>query len=108
MLSKARFDVYTYPGGRLLGYTRNGCTLSDTRPFFFVHVYPVDEQELPAWRRRYGFDNLDFSFVERGKQAEGQCWATVELPAYEIARIRTGQYTTHGRLWETDLVGPIS
>lgn len=104
--AKGPFDVYTYPGTRLLGYTRKGCTMPDTRPFFFVHVYPMDRQQLPAWRRQYGFDKLDFRFFSdrgRGKLEAGQCWATVDLPAYAIARIRTGQYTDRGRLWETDL-----
>ncbi len=107
LLSEGRFDVYTYPGSRLLGYTRETCTVADVKPWFFVHVFPVDEQQLPAQRRRYGFDNLDFSFVERGKQVGGKCWTTVELPDYEIARIHTGQYDERGELWETELVGPI-
>ena len=107
LLSEGRFDVYTYPGSRLLGYARETCTVADVKPWFFVHVFPVDEQQLPSWRSQYGFDNPDFSFVERGKQVGGKCWATVELPAYEIARIRTGQYDERGELWETELVGPI-
>ncbi len=107
LLSEGRFDVYTYPGSRLLGYARSRCTASDVQARFFVHVFPVDEQRLPAERRRYGFDNLDFGFSPLGKQVAGQCWTTVALPAYEIARIHTGQYDERGELWETELVGPI-
>ena len=107
LVANAKFDVYMYPGSRLLGYTRETCTVADVKPWFFVHVFPVDEQQLPSWRSQYGFDNLDFSFVEQGKQGGGKCWATVELPAYEIARVHTGQYTEQGRLWETELVGPL-
>ena len=105
--SSALFDIYTYPGSRILGYARDTCRAADTRARFFLHVVPVDEQELPAHRRRYGFDNLDFFFFDRGKQVAGRCWATVELPAYEIARVRTGQYTEQRRLWETELVEPL-
>ena len=107
LVSKAVFDIYTYPGGRMLGYARNGCTLPDTRPAFFVHIVPVDGEDLPAYRRQYGFDNLDFTFSDRGWKVEGKCWAYVALPDYEIARIHTGQYTKRGRIWRTDLVGPL-
>ena len=108
LVAKGRFDLYTYPGGRLLGYARNGCTPSDTRPWFFVHIVPVDVQELRANRRRHGYENRDFSFFDRGRQEGDDCWAMVHLPGYEIARVRTGQYTKlGGRIWETELVGPI-
>ena len=107
LLAKGTFDLYTYPGTRLLGYARRRCTVPDTRPRFFLHIVPVDEQDLPTPRRQYGFDNRDFTFQSRGKQVAGQCWTTVELPAYEIARVRTGQYTAQRRLWETELVRPL-
>ena len=107
LLAKGMFDIYTYPGTRLLGYARRSCTLPDTRPWFFLHIVPVNEQKLPAQRHQYGFDNRDFAFQRRGKQVAGRCWTTVELPAYEIARIRTGQYNEQGRLWETELVRPL-
>ena len=106
-VAQGPFDVYTYPGGRILGYRRDACKASDVQAPFFVHVYPVDEQELPAPRRQYGFDNLDFIFSLRGKQVAGRCWATVLLPTYAIARLRTGQYTERGEVWETELAGPL-
>ena len=107
LVSKATFDLYTYPGTRMLGYARSSCTVPDTRPWFFVHVYPVDTEKLPWHRRRHGFDNLDFHFSARSWKVAGQCWASRALPEYEIARIVTGQYDERGRLWETELVGPI-
>ena len=108
LVSKATFDVYTYPGTRMLGYARSSCTVPDTRPWFFVHVYPVETENLPWHRRRHGFDNLDFFFGEGGQTAEGRCWVTVQLPAYEIARLQTGQYTRGWeRLWTTELAGPL-
>ena len=30
------------------------------QPKFFLHVRPVDTNDLPAYRRRHGFDNRDF------------------------------------------------
>ena len=65
------FDVYTYPGSRLLGYARRGCTGADVEPAFFVHVVAEDEQVLPAARRQYGFDSRDFLFSQRGKRGGG-------------------------------------
>ena len=108
LASKGRFDIYTYPSGsRLLGYVRAPCTAADIRPWFFVHIFPVDTGNLPRYRRRHGFDNLDFTFFGRGWQVAGQCWATVQLPDYAIARVRTGQYNDRGKLWETELGGPL-
>ena len=113
LLSKQAFDVYTYPGSLTLGYVRRACTLPDTLHPFFVHVVPVDEQDLPTYRRRYGFENLDFPFYFMGRRSEGQCWATVTLPDYEILYVRTGQYTGGTRagrmmkIWEPELVFPI-
>ncbi len=107
LVRTAPFDVYTYPGSRLLGYARRGCTGADVEPAFFVHVVAEDERALPAARRQYGFENRDFLFFRRGKRVGGECWTTVELPAYEIARIRTGQYDAGGKLWEVELAGPL-
>ena len=107
LVRTAPFDVYTYPGSRLLGYARRGCTGADVESAFFVHVVAEDERALPAARRQYGFENRDFLFFRRGKRVGGECWTTVELPAYEIARIRTGQYDAGGKLWEVELAGPL-
>ncbi len=105
-VATARFALYTYPGARLLGYARRDCTARDVSAPFFVHVYPEEAQALPAARRRHGFDNRDFFLYGRG--ATGECWGSVELPAYGIARIHTGQYTRRGeQLWETDVAGPL-
>ena len=107
LVQQAMFDIYTYPGGRILGYARDKCTASDIQARFFVHVFPVDEQELPARRRRYGFDNRNFNFFDWGKQEAGRCWTSVALPAYAIRRIRTGQFNQREKIWETDLMEPI-
>ena len=62
----------------------------------------------PPPRRRYGFDNLDFSFNSfnvQGSWEKGRCYTSVALPAYAIAHIRTGQYTERGPIWKTELSG---
>lgn len=108
LVRKAGFDLYRYRHSRRLGYARKGCTASDVRATFFLHVVPVVAAELPAARRQFGFANLDFSFSPSGYREKGKCWTTVDLPPYAIARIRTGQYNEQGRLWETDLIWPDS
>ena len=108
LVRKAEFELYRYRHSRRLGYANEGCTASDVRAPFFLHVVPVVAAELPAARHQFGFANLDFSFNPSGYREKGKCWTTVDLPAYEIARIRTGQYNEQGRLWETELIWPDS
>ena len=103
LVQQAEFDLYRYRHSRRLGYAKEGCTASDRETRFFLHVVPVEETDLPAGRRRYGYDHLDFVFLEKGRWSDDKCWTTVVLPDYPIARIRTGQFTKAGRIWETDL-----
>ena len=107
---RADFDVY-HDGDRLL-YTGAECGDADIAPPFFLHVFPEDEGDLPAGHREHGFHHLDFRFkVHRlpldlyfkDAPAPGGmgCAAVVDLPGYEVARIRTGQYVPGGPvLWE--------
>ena len=87
-------------------YLRDGCTEGDTAAMFFLHIVPVDGDDLPAARRQYGFDNRDFSFVTRGARMEDDCVAVVPLPGYPIASIRTGQYDETGDLWSVEFTLP--
>ena len=55
------FDVYR--SGNKLIYVGSQATdpvLTDIR--FFLHLIPVDVDDLPDHRKQYGFDNLDFRF----------------------------------------------
>ena len=69
-------------------------------PRFFLHVIPVDVNDLSARRKQWKFDNLDFNFsdfrVPHGKRAI----AVRELPPYDVARIRTGQFTKEDSQWK--------
>ncbi len=70
---------------------------------FFLHIIPVDKDDLPEHRKRYGFDNLDFGFNPHQYKGDGNCIAARLLPDYDIARIRTGQYiSSEGRLWRAE------
>ncbi len=94
----SRFDVYRHEDR--LTYLKEQCAETDTEPPFFLHLIPVDAADLPDHRRQYDFDNMDFHFDAYGFVDDGRCVATRRLPDYDIARIRTGQFTAEGQLWK--------
>ena len=57
----------------------------------FVHMHPVDLDDLPYQRRPYGFDQQDVS-AKSGTVVDGQCVYDVPLPDYEIRFVRVGLY----------------
>ena len=110
----ARFDVRIRDGAVV--YARDECAPEDLTTRFFLHVDPADPADLPEDRRRYGFDNRDFSpraanpfwpspiAMRRG----GLCLAAAPLPDYPIRRVRTGQIAGGGgggfrSLWEGEI-----
>ncbi len=101
------FDVYLSEDA--LVYAKEPCAPADTEAVFFLHLYPVDVDDLPDNRKQYGFDNLDFRFANLGLTSGERCVATVDLPEYDISEIKTGQYveteggSTH-RLWEVEIL----
>ena len=96
------FSVYHSAGA--LTYIRKECAPADTEAMFFLHLYPVAVNDLPAERRQYGFDNQDFDFVRaEGVQYAGRCLVSIPLPDYAIDRIHTGQYRPEaGRRWAAE------
>ena len=97
-------DFNLYLDGDNLTYAREPCTRADTAAKFFLHIIPVDAAELPRRRRQHGFENRDFQFDWHGVMFNGKCLATVELPGYAIAGIRTGQFRRGpGEIWSAAL-----
>ena len=86
-------------GSRLV-YMSNECRDVDVEPRFFLHIIPIDHNDLPEHREQYAFDNLDFRFGHYEFWYGEQCIAMRGLPCYDVDRIRTGQYTDAGRIWE--------
>ena len=103
--ASALFDVYHLDD--TLVYAKEPCVPEDVDATFFLHVDPIDPDDLPGPRRRYGYDNLDFRFDDRGSLNGGVCAVEVPLPGYGIAAIRTGQYVivegVFHRLWEGEI-----
>ena len=99
--ARGKFDLYRQ--GRNLIYRRENCAADDTAARFFLHIVPVDAQDLPAERRPHGFDSRDFDFARYGGRRNGICLAVVPLPDYPIASIRAGQHTpAQGELWSLE------
>ena len=103
-------------GGAALAYVKTPCRKADTRSPFFLHVMPRDSGQLSIARSVFGFDNLDFNFADAWQAAsahdvskegwtlDDSCVFITELPPYEVARVRTGQYTADGPIWEVEIV----
>ena len=101
LVGHAEFEVYLDEGQLI--YSREACRPADVAAPFFLHVNPVNEEDLPDERRQYDFDNLDYSLYKRVMLVGEHCIMIAPLPEYEIARIRTGQYSVadgERRLWE--------
>ena len=92
-------------------YLKSPCRAADVQAQFFLHVVPEDVADLPAHRRQYGFDNLDFYYANHGLMGgfSAKCIAKRPLPDYPIVRIRTGQYTPdEGQIWKVEFpVGAV-
>lgn len=99
------YDVYL-DGERLL-YAKSSCSEADRTTGFFLHVVPVDPNDLGEGREDQGFDNLDFTFIShQGWRSGNSCFVVVELPGYEIQEIRTGQVVRgligYTRVWDAE------
>ena len=101
---RSDFDLYLRED--TLIYAREPCAGTDVAAMFFLHLYPVDLNELPDHRKQYGFDNLDFDFDLHGERFDDKCLAIRALPEYEIERIRVGQYEGDRVLWTEEISVP--
>ena len=93
-----------YHTGKYLVYAKSRCRPTDLTTNFMVHITPADPKDLPADRRQYGYDNLDFSIQNYAAPRSGECVVIRKLPQYPIASIRTGQYNDQGRIWEGEII----
>ena len=101
----ADFEVWLAEGQ--LVYRREDCAAEDVAARFFLHIVPLEVEDLPAEQREYGFDNLDFDFERYGARNGATCLAVVSLPTYDIAEIRTGQFETRDEDFENLWTGTI-
>ena len=103
---RSDWDVYLIENS-LIYVKKDPCSPQDAEPTFFLHLDPVDMNDLPEYRQQNGFDNLDFNFDERAAIFDGKCLAEVPLPDYAIAAVRTGQYVRvdggFNHLWKGEI-----
>lgn len=101
----ASYDVALDYDAKLLTYTKNPCGDEHIEPVFMLHIFPVDERDVPAAQLEQGFDNRDFGFSNHGLRRDGECVVQVELPDYDIGHIETGQYwfSSDDRIWQVSL-----
>ena len=105
-LIRSTFDVYLL--ANTLIYFKEPCGAEDVQKPFFLHIVPVDVNDLPDHRKQHGFDNLDFRFRDYSFSSNERCVARRELPDYPITRIRTGQFVgnedgSYTHLWEGEI-----
>ena len=99
-MARSDWDVHFYAEG--LTYLKKPCIVKDSEPIFFLHVVPVDANDLLGYSQSRGFENLDFYFGARGVTFDGICMVSVDLPEYEIKGIRTGQVADGVEIWSVD------
>ena len=102
LVANGRFDVWLHGSDRSLYYVKDHC--DGPEELFFVHVVPLDPNDLPDQRKENGFDNLDFDLRNARLDFRRRCVAVQPLPDYAVATVRTGQYnsTSFKRSWEVE------
>lgn len=104
----AGLNVYL-TGDRRLLYIADRCDIFNRLLDFqfFLEITPVLISDLPAQRRPYGYDRLDFYYGEHNILDTKRFILALKLPDYDIASIRAGQLTGDGDLvWESIVFGP--
>lgn len=100
--AQSQYAIYLRAGA--LTYLKDLCSPADADARFFLHIIPADDADLPPDRRPHGFANLDFAFPRYGVNLDGKCVIIADLPPYDIARIRTGQFVSgEGVLWRAEI-----
>ena len=106
MVARSDFDIYMNED-RLV-YVKDDCDDADVTPKFFLHIIPVDANDLAEDRLIDGYDVSNF-FFQRNRlpftpsdrlSFLARCAASVDLPDYDISFIHTGQYTEEASIWD--------
>ena len=100
-----------WAGHRLIYTSGEGCEARQAyrdEPPFFLEVFPARSTlrsrsffQVPGRVRR-----SEFRFHESGFEVAGRCVAELVLQAYDVAKVRTGQFLGQEVLWADEAVGP--
>lgn len=88
-------------------YINKSCSTKKTQDPFYLHIVPEQESDLPATRKQYGFDNLDFAFGNDGYHKDTLCIIERSIPTYPIKQINTGQFNADGQVWSGSYIFPV-
>ena len=75
-------------------YLKIPCSARELRNRFFLHITPVNAEDIAEELRHFGFNVYDFNSFDEGVGSavfEGGCLVVRSLPAYEFKHIFTGQ-----------------
>ena len=100
--ARSDFDLYLDTDARTLTYVKSPCETRDARGRFFLSLIPANPSDLTEESRENNQDHnaLNFDFDQYGAMLDGDCIIIRALPAYPIAALETGQWTTaEGQLW---------
>ena len=104
LLLRSAYDVYLREN-RLVYVNKHRCRRGDgqAQTRYYADVYPADPQALPPGRADLGYERIAFRMVGWKHHKSGGCAVPVQLPDYEIARIKASQVAPNGRrLWEAE------
>ena len=87
VISESEFVIHL--NNRTLVYVKRNCSEEEYGLWFILHVVPVDKSVIEGREH----DNMDFPFAFNGARLGDTCIVTRDLPSYQIASFRTGQYT---------------
>ncbi len=106
-LARSVFDLHV--SNESLWYIQDRCEEKSLGNPFFLHILPESMDDLPAEWKQYGFESV-YALVgyellfDLRSASDGACAASVPLPDYPIAAIRTGQQAPNeGPLWTAQL-----
>ena len=101
LVARSTFDVYR--DERVLHYVKTPCSDADVKTRFFLHIFPTKKKPSSLYYR-WRYENIDFDFFSYGLRFDDKCLASIALPNYDIARIKTGQFYDDGvRVWEAEI-----
>lgn len=91
---RSEFDLHALD--RTLVYVKEPCETGDLKGSFHLRFYPVDPDDLPDDRRRFGYSELKFRFLERGALFDGKCVALAPLPDRAALNVHAYQFYGYG------------
>ena len=100
---RSKYNIYLQPSDNALIYLNRNCIPdSEKNTRFFLHIFPINSDDLPIARQETGYDIKEARWDFYTQRTNG-CIAIFSLPDYDIDRIVAGQHTPHlGIEWSVE------